>query len=138
MAEVVQLPTVEERLFQYWKDLMGYKRARFDDKRRRVLTGRRREGYSEEDLRLAIEGCFLSPFHQGENERNTRYDDIVLIFRDASHVDKFVQLAEDCFDRHSRLTRKKEEAKEEPKVDYLPPEKARARLYEIRKALAKR
>lgn len=37
----------------------------------------------------AIRGCLVSPFHQGQNSRGKKYDDIELILRDASKIEKF-------------------------------------------------
>ena len=50
-------------------------------------------GYSIDDLKLAINGCAVTPFNRGENERNQRYDDLELILRDASHIDRFIHNA---------------------------------------------
>lgn len=123
------------RIFRYWAEIMNYKRARLDEKRRRAVNGRIKEGYSEEDLRLAIEGCYLSPFHQGDNESNARYDDLTLICRDATHVDRFICRAEECFDRHARITASRVQPVQAPQVyDF---DKARAMLAEVRKAMTK-
>ena len=40
------------------------------------------EGYSVEDLCLAIDGCHVSPYHMGENERSRKFDSLELIVRD--------------------------------------------------------
>lgn len=41
---------------------------------------------------LAIDGCKMSPFHQGQNQRETVYDEITLILRDAEHIEQFVAI----------------------------------------------
>lgn len=83
-----------EQIFERWKATMGHPRARLDPKRAKAIRGMLMVGYSAEDLELAIFGCSISPFHQGQNDRSTRFDDIALICRDAEHVDKFIGLAE--------------------------------------------
>jgi len=41
----------------------------------------------------AIEGCKLSPFHQGDNDRRRKYDDVELILRDAAKIERFRDIA---------------------------------------------
>jgi biotin operon repressor len=57
------------------------------------VRARLREGYSVDDLKLAIDGCHKSPFHMGENEGQKRYDSMELIFRDSSHIQQFIEIA---------------------------------------------
>jgi hypothetical protein len=81
-------------VFTRWKECMGHTRARLDIVRRKAIGAMLRCGYSVDDLHLAIFGCSISDFHQGNNDRQMKYDDITLICRDAQHVDKFIQIAE--------------------------------------------
>lgn len=83
-----------EEVFERWKTTMGHTRARLDPKRAKAIRGMLDIGYTVEDLHLAIFGCSVSPFHQGQNDRSTKFDDIGLICRDAEHVDRFIALAE--------------------------------------------
>lgn len=83
-----------EAVFNRWKTTMGHARARLDPKRAKAIRGMLMVGYTVEDLELAIFGCSVSAFHQGQNDRSQRYDDIALICRDAEHVDKFIAVAE--------------------------------------------
>ena len=83
-----------EQVFERWKTTMAHKRARLDPKRAKAIRGMLAVGYTVEDLELAIFGCSVSPFHQGQNDRATKFDDITLICRDAEHVDKFIAQAE--------------------------------------------
>jgi hypothetical protein len=85
---------VVNKVFEHWKTIMGHSRARLDMARARVIKARLKDGYTLEDLCLAIDGCGASSFHMGENDRNTTYDAITLILRDADHVDRFMQLGE--------------------------------------------
>lgn len=80
-------------VFDYWRQVMGHPRAKLDDKRKRKIRARLKDGYTIEDLKAAIDGCKRSPHHMGQNDRGTVYDDIELICRDAPHVDRFINLA---------------------------------------------
>jgi hypothetical protein len=91
-----------DAVFDRWKSTMGHPRARLDLKRAKAIRSMLAVGYSVEDLQLAIFGCSISPFHQGQNDRSQKYEDIGLICRDAEHVDKFIALAE----AHTRRARK--------------------------------
>jgi hypothetical protein len=67
--------------------------AKLDDRRKRTISARLRDGYTVEVLKQAIDGCKRSSFHMGENDRNTVYDSLDLILRNAEKVDGFVELA---------------------------------------------
>lgn len=83
-----------EALFEHWKAVMGHARARMDLARKKVIQARIGDGYTIDDLMMAIDGCAASAFHMGENDRGQRYDSLTLIFRDADHVDKFIRAGE--------------------------------------------
>lgn len=93
MSSCKQPDRVDE-VFAYWQNVMKHPRAKLDRKRRQKIKDRLADGYSEDDLMRAIDGCKRSPHHMGENDRATVYDDIELICRDAPHVDKFIKLAD--------------------------------------------
>lgn len=78
------------KVFEHWRRVMG-KNARtvFDAKRLKAVEGRLREGYTVEELCQAVDGCALTPHNMGQNDRGERYDDLELICRDASRVDRF-------------------------------------------------
>ena len=84
--------TETRTVFEYWQMRMGSPRSKLDQKRRRKIKQRLLDGYSAQDLIDAIEGCALSDFHMGKNDRSSVYNDIELICRDACHVDKFISL----------------------------------------------
>lgn len=128
-----QQQSVEELIFSHWKAVLGYKRARMDQKRLRAIRDRIKDGYSVEDLMDAINGCFLSPFHQGENDRNTRYDDIELICRNASNVDKFIAIYEEGQNRLS--ARETRNSQISTQAQRCSPEDALRRLSEMKRIL---
>lgn len=57
------------------------------------IRARLNEGYAVADLKTAIDGCHKDPWHQGQNDRNQRYDSLELIVRDSSKVQKFIELS---------------------------------------------
>lgn len=78
-------------VFEYWKSTMGKKRATLDIKRERDLRWAIAV-YSVEGCKNAIDGCALSDFHMGKNKQKTAYNDVSVIFRDAEHVERFLEL----------------------------------------------
>jgi hypothetical protein len=80
------------RIYTFWKATMGLERARLTPERAKKIRQRLKDGYSIEDVEKAIMGCKDSPFHQGQNDRNTVYNDLTLILRNGSFLEKFMQL----------------------------------------------
>jgi sugar phosphate isomerase/epimerase len=92
---VAAKPVDEVRaIFDKYREITGHSRAVLDDKRKRVIRARLVDGFTAYDLELAFHGCMFSPFHCGENDRQTRYDSITLILRDADQVERFRDIAE--------------------------------------------
>ena len=83
---------LKREIFSYWVEKMGKKRAVMD-KKREARIGWAIATYGMEACREAIDGCSSSPWHMGKNPANKRYDDISLIFRDAEHVEMFLEHA---------------------------------------------
>lgn len=85
----------ERRVFEHWRAVMGKNgRTAFDDKRRKAVKARLKNGYSPEDLMRAVDGCAQTPHNAGQNDRGERFDDLELICRDAAHVDRFIRNAQ--------------------------------------------
>ncbi len=80
-------------IFNYWQEAMNHPRAKLDKKRERIIQNALQLGYSIVDLKLAIDGCAKTPFNMGENDRRQVFDDISLIFRDAEHIERFINNA---------------------------------------------
>jgi AraC-like DNA-binding protein len=80
-----------EDLFAFWQSATDHPRARLDAKRRRCIDRARAE-YDDDEIRDAILGAARSPFHQGENDRGQKYDDLTLILRDATRIEAFRDL----------------------------------------------
>ena len=137
---IAELPTdpVHE-LFEYWKTVMGHKRARLDLKRRRLIKDRINDGYTFEDLMLAIEGCYLDPWNMGEDPRSNgqRYDDISLICRDAEHIDKFIKRAEKAQERMEKINAQRAVKEiEQQKAETFDLDAARVNIAAVRERLA--
>lgn len=79
-------------VFEHWQWRMNHKGAKLDDKRKKLITKALKLGYAAVDLIAAIDGCAKSPFHMGQNDRNTVYDGLDLILRDASKIDHFIKI----------------------------------------------
>ena len=80
-------------IFSYWQETMTHPRAKLDKKRENVIHKALKLGYSVVDLKQAIDGCAQTPFNMGQNDRQQIYDDISLIFRDAEHIERFINNA---------------------------------------------
>lgn len=83
------------RLFEFWKKTLDHPHARLTPDRVRALRARLREGYTEAQIAAAIQGCAASPFHVGENDQGSRYDDLTLICRNGSKLEGFMARAPD-------------------------------------------
>ena len=86
---------VEAELFQYWQARCNKPRAKFTQERRRCLRARLREGYTAVEIRRAIDGCADSPFHSGENDTGHLYNDLTLILRNGTKLERFRDMAKE-------------------------------------------
>jgi hypothetical protein len=80
-------------VFAHWQAVMGHRDAKPTPKRMRLIQARLKDGYTVEQLCTAVDGCRLSRFHRGENDRGQVYDDLALICRDGEHVEQFLRHA---------------------------------------------
>lgn len=83
---------IVEEVFKYWQTELNHPQSVLDDKRRKVITARIKEGYTQERIMQAIRGIKLSPHNMGQNDRNTKFDDIELICRTGANVDRFADM----------------------------------------------
>lgn len=121
-AEATPLNGAVLRIFDHWKGAHRHPNARLDDKRRKVIS-KALDGYSEADLCQCISGYLNSPHHMGQNKRDTVYDDIELMLRDAKHIDAGLKFyAEPPRKDLSEQTRRVIDQTE----DWEPPEVRRA------------
>lgn len=110
------------RVFAHWRETHGHQRARLDAKRRKLIHAALKN-YSEADLCQSITGYLNSPHHMGQNDRNTKFDDIELFLRDAKHIDAGLRF-------HAQPPRTDQSAKTRSGLarvaDWTPPEMRRA------------
>lgn len=85
--------SASNEIFDYWKTIMNHPHAKLDNKRKRVITNALKLGYSQSNLKQAINGCANTPYNMGKNNSGQIYDDISLILRDADHIERFMNNA---------------------------------------------
>lgn len=73
-------------VFDYWRSVHRPNARVFDQKTRKAVEARLAEGFTEGDLKRAIDGCKASPHHQGKNDNGKKYDSLELICRDGGKV----------------------------------------------------
>ena len=79
-----------KNIFSYWQKKLNHKKSKLTKERATKILARLKEGYTEDDLKKAIDGCAASSYHMGQNEQGMVYDSIGLIFRNAEKVDEFI------------------------------------------------
>lgn len=79
-------------VFSHWKTTLNHPKAQLDAKRRAKIS-KALETYDVVELKHAINGVKNSPWHMGDNPTSTIYDKIDLIFRDADHIERFIELS---------------------------------------------
>lgn len=90
------------QIFEFWKSELGHPRALLDRKREKVIKARLKEGYSVQRIKEAIVGIKNIPHNMGKNENNQIYDDIELICRNGSNVDRFA----DAMNKKTSVTKR--------------------------------
>lgn len=86
-------PQAAERVvFEAWLASTGRTdRTVFDAKRKRLIVNALKS-YPLDDVLDAVRGWRNSPYHRGENDTATVYDDLGLLLRDAAHIERFRDL----------------------------------------------
>jgi hypothetical protein len=87
--DIIEYKDQINQVFEFWKEVMQYPQARLLDKRRNRITSAL-EHYSVEELKTAIIGCSKSDFHMGKNDSKMLFNDIELILRNETFIDKFI------------------------------------------------
>lgn len=82
-------------IFSYWKEVMKKtNQAKLTKERDKLIKARLDEGYTVDQIKMAIYGCSVTPHNMGQNENGKRYDGIELICRSGSHVERFANNAQ--------------------------------------------
>lgn len=99
-----------QEVFAYWQVTLEHPTAKFTGERRRKVEARLREGYTVHQLKRAVDGCKATPHNMGENDTGQKWDDLALICRNGSQVERFQDAAGDRGqDPQERARRKAEE-----------------------------
>jgi len=88
-------PPGGREVYLHWVNATGRSAvtSRFTPGRSKVVKARMAEGYTVAELCRAIDGCAASPWHQGDNPEQKRWDDLTLICRNGEKVEAFIELA---------------------------------------------
>ena len=79
-------------IFEYWKKTWGKnEQAKLTPKRNKAVTARLKEGYTVEQIKLAIYGCSVTPHNNGTDPKGDGriYDCLELICRSGDNVERF-------------------------------------------------
>ena len=109
-------------IWSYWVQKLGNKRAKPTEKRLSKIVARLKQKYTVEQLKIAIDGCACSPYHQGENTQGKTYKDLTLIFRNGDKVEQFIGYAE--------AKKKKEKEQQLSKAGNQEKQKSRSSIFE--------
>lgn len=78
------------QLIDEWRERFDYHDCKHTEPRRAKVNARLDEGYTLEQLRTVLDMAVGDKFWRGQNDRNTPYDDIIHLFRNAARVDQFL------------------------------------------------
>jgi hypothetical protein len=79
------------QVFEHWVATHGKPASvRFTPQRKAKIRSRLRDGYDIEQLCRAIDGCKLSAFHMGENDRGQPYNDLETILKSGKTVEEHI------------------------------------------------
>ena len=79
-------------VFDYWLLVMGKgSRTKRSPERINKIKARLSDGYTVEQVKQAIDGCKLSPYHMGQNDQNKVHDSIGLICRNGEKLEGFIE-----------------------------------------------
>lgn len=78
-------------IFSYWCEAMNKSpsTSKLTPKRDKAVKARLKEGYTVEQIKLAIDGCANDKFSMGQNDRGKPFNDLELICRDGVKLESF-------------------------------------------------
>lgn len=81
-----------KEIFEFWRDTMCKTMStKLDAKRRTAIKNRLKDGYDVDYIKTAIVKCSQTPHNMGHNDRKQKYNDIELICRNASNLERFAE-----------------------------------------------
>lgn len=81
-------------VFEYWQQVMNHPKAKLLCKRHKAIKKALKDGYSVADLKKAVDGCKLTPWNMGLIKDVAINDDIELIVRNETQIDRFCRNAD--------------------------------------------
>jgi hypothetical protein len=90
-SKVEKKMAIIKRIFAYWQEVMCTDSAM--DAKRQGYIEKALKNYSPENVCEAIRGCAMTPHNMGINERNTKYNGLNVILKDADNIDRFIRTA---------------------------------------------
>jgi DNA-binding transcriptional regulator YhcF (GntR family) len=88
-SKAAETARIVQRVFEAWQRATGHPGAKLTDARRRKVTARLREGYTAEEILLAVtEGWRHDPWRERADN-----NDLVILLRDGPQLEKFLKLA---------------------------------------------
>jgi hypothetical protein len=78
-----------EQVFHAWLETNGRTQRTVLDRKRRAKITNALKQYPLDDVLDAVRGWQHSPHHRGENDQGTVYNDLELLLRDPTHVERF-------------------------------------------------
>jgi hypothetical protein len=81
---------IARRLFEHWRTAVDKPASKFTADRRAKVESRLRDGYTEQQIRQAIDGAARAAF---VNDAGKRFDDLELICRNGSKLEDFMSRA---------------------------------------------
>ena len=80
-----------EFVFAYWARKLNHPNAMWipgDQRERKLVRALKDNGGNVSELLYVVDGVLRSPYHMGQNEQQTRYDEIKTLFRDREQIEK--------------------------------------------------
>lgn len=78
-------------VFVHWQEVHNHPKAQFDSRREARIRARFKEGYTVDQLKLAISNAKHDKWLMGENPDNAVHDAIKTVLRDAEMVDRLTR-----------------------------------------------
>lgn len=97
-------------IFAHWQTMLNHPRAKLDANRRRCIVNALKFGFSEAELKKAIDGLSKTPHNMGQNDRGEIYDGLHIVFRNSEQIERFMRNADNpptTKPKHSNIGQKK-------------------------------
>ncbi len=78
-------------VFGHWQKVLNHPKSKLDENRKLKIRKALESGYLVEELKKAIEGVKNTAWNMRENPSGELYDDIPLIFRNSSQIERFIR-----------------------------------------------